>query len=49
MGILDVMEADIWLPAQIVVSPIRWRFAVSSVAKFLPMMDEQVARPLRVF
>jgi len=46
MGILDVMEVDIWLPAKIVVSPIGWRFAVSSVATFLPMTDGQVACPL---
>ena len=46
IGILDVMEVEIWLPAQVVVSPIGWRFAVSSVATFLPMTNGQVACPL---
>jgi len=49
MGSLDVMEVDIWLPAQIAVSPIGWRFAVSSVATFLPMTEGQVACPLFVW
>ncbi len=45
-GILVVMEADIWLPAQIVVSSLGWGSVVSSVATFLPMTDGQVACPL---
>ena len=49
MGILAVIEADIWLPAHIVVSPMGCRSAVSSVATFLPMSEGQVARPLWVW
>jgi hypothetical protein len=49
MGSLEVMEVDIWLPAQIVVSPIGWRFAVSNAATFLPMTEGQVACPLCVW
>ena len=44
-----MIEADIWLPAQIGVSPIGCRYAVSSVATFLPMTDGQVACPLWVW
>ncbi len=46
MGILAVIEADILLPAQIIVSPMGCRSVVRSVATFLPMTNGQVARPL---
>ena len=46
---LAVIEADIWLPAHIGVSPIGCSSAVSSVATFLPITDGQVACPLWVW
>jgi hypothetical protein len=46
---MEVMEMDIWLPAQIVVSPIGWRSAMINVAKFLPMTEGQVTCPLCVW
>ena len=45
MEILTVIEVDILLPAQIVVSLMGCWSTVSSVSTFLPMTDGQVARP----
>ena len=49
MGVISVIEADIWLPVQIAVSPIVCRSAVSSLSTFLPMTNGQVACPLWVW
>ncbi len=48
MGSLEVMDVDIWLPSQIIVPPVGWRYVVSRVATFLPLTDGQVACPLCV-
>ncbi len=42
IGILAVIEADVWLLDQISVSPMGYKSAVSSVATFLPMTEGHV-------
>ena len=49
IGILDVMEVEIWLPDQISAVPMGCKSAVSSMATFLPINDGQVAWPLWVW
>ena len=49
IGILVVMDSEIWLPDQIYVLPMRCRSAVSSVATFLPITAGHVAWPLWVW
>ena len=48
IGILTEMEVEIWLPNQISDVPRGCKFAVSSVAMFLPIIDGHVAWPLWV-
>jgi hypothetical protein len=43
IGILDVMEVEIWLPDQISDVPMGRKSAVSSLATFLHITDRQVA------
>jgi hypothetical protein len=49
MGILAVMEAEIWMLDQISAIPMGCKSAVSSVATFLPITDGHVAWPLWVW
>ncbi len=49
IGIMVVMESEIWLPDQISVLPMGCKSAVSSVATFLPIIDGHVAWPLWVW
>ena len=49
IGILDVMEVEIWLPDQISVVPMGCKSAVSTVPTFLPITDGYVAWPLWVW
>ncbi len=49
IGILAVMESEIWLPDQISALPMGYKSAVSSVATFMPISDGHVAWPLWVW
>jgi len=49
IGILVVMEAEIWLPDQISAVPMGCKSAVSSMATFLSIIDGHVAWPLWVW
>jgi len=48
VGILDVMECEIWLPDQMSDVPMGCKSVVSSVATFLSITDGHVAWPLWV-
>ena len=49
VGILAVMEIEIWLPDQMSAVPTGCKSAVRSVATFLPITDGHVAWPLWVW
>jgi hypothetical protein len=49
IGVLAVMEAEIWSPDHISAVPMGCKFAVSSLATFLPIIDVHVAWPLWVW
>ncbi len=48
MGIMAVSETDMWLLVQILVLSMGSKFAVSSMATFMLMIDGHVACPLWV-